>query len=170
VDRHRGPSPLVHGGPSEGCSPSSNPGRRLRDRRLGSPASARRRRQAGSRRRKVGTSPGVRRRARTRARVHGFGQDLALREAGTTRKLLRWLGKRLRRPWWLAPRGAGRWWPVRSGVPCGLVQTKRRAGDGFSQHVGASVGEENDEGDDGVEDQRRRSAPMGGGGDDRFGR
>jgi hypothetical protein len=27
-------------------------------------------------------------------------------------------------------------------VLCGSVQTKRRAGDGFSQHIGASVGEE----------------------------
>jgi hypothetical protein len=38
--------------------------------------------------------------------------------------------------------GAGHRRPVRGGVPCGSVQTKRRAGDGFLQHVGASVGAE----------------------------
>jgi hypothetical protein len=31
---------------------------------------------------------------------------------------------------------------MRGGVPCGSVQTKRRAGDGFSHRVGSSVVEE----------------------------
>jgi hypothetical protein len=32
---------------------------------------------------------------------------MALREAEATGKLLRWLGRRLRRPWWLTPQGGG---------------------------------------------------------------
>jgi hypothetical protein len=107
VDQRRGPSPLVHGGPRQGVSSLSNPGRWMRDLWLRLHACARRRRQAGPRRRPAGTSPEVRRRMLKGARGHGFGREMALREAGATGRLLRWLGGRLRRPWWLAPQGGG---------------------------------------------------------------
>jgi hypothetical protein len=106
VDQRRGPSPLVHGGPRQGgfilliwavgC-----------DLRLWSRVCTRRRRQAGPRRRPAGTSPEVRRRLQKGARGHGFGREKALREAGATGGLLRWLGRWLRRSCWLAPQGGG---------------------------------------------------------------
>jgi hypothetical protein len=170
MDPRRGPGPLVHGGPNQGVSPRSNLGRWMRDQQLGSPACTRWRRQAGPRRRPAETSPEVRRRTLTGAREHGFGRGLALHEAGVTGKLLRWLGRRLRRPWWLAPHGGG---SSATGVWRRALRlgSSEKEGGGWVLTARRSFGGRGiDERDGGDGDQRRRPAPMGGDDDERFGR
>jgi hypothetical protein len=169
VDRRRGPSPLVHGGPRQGgfilliwaagC-----------DLRLWSRVCARRRRQAGSQRRPAGTSPEVRGRLLKGARGHSFGREKALREAGATGRLLRWLGRRLRRPWWLAPQGGGS--PAAGVRRCALRLglSKKEGGEMILTARRSSGGREIDGKGGGGGDQRRRPAPMGGDGGERIGR
>jgi hypothetical protein len=154
----------------QGVSSLSNPGRWMCDRWLGSHACARWRRQAGPRRRPVGTSPEVHRRSLIGARGHGFGREMALREAGATGRLLRWLGRWLRRPWWLAPQGGGSpaigvWWRA---LRLGL--SEKEGGEKILTARRSFGGRRIDErGCDGG-DQRWRPAPMGGDGDERIGR
>jgi hypothetical protein len=170
MDPRRGPGPLVHGGPNQGVSPQTNLGCWMRDQRLGSPACTRRRRQAGPRWRPVETSPEVRQRTQTRVRGHGFGWGLDLHEARTTGKLLRWLGRRLRRPWWLAPHGGG---SPAAGVwrrALRLGSSEKEGGGWVLTSRRSFGGRGTDERDNGGGDQRRRPAPMGGDGDERFGR
>jgi hypothetical protein len=165
VDRRRGPGPLVHSGPSQGGFTPSNLDRWLRDQCLRTSTRARRRRTAGSWRRPSGTSPEVRQRTQTRARDHGFVRGLVLREAGATGKLIGWLRRRLRRPWWLAPRGGGS--PAASEWRHALwLGTKEKeGGEEFLTARRSFGGRGNDEEDDGGGDRRRRPIPMGGGGE-----
>jgi hypothetical protein len=140
------------------------------DRRLRLHACARRRRQAGPRRRPAGTSLEVRRRTLTGARGHGFGRKMALREAGATGRLVRWLGRRLRRPCWLASQG-GR--SPATGVwrrALRLDSNEKEGGRRILTARRSFGGRGIDERDGGSGDQRRRPAPMGGDGDERIGR
>jgi hypothetical protein len=152
----------------QGVSSLSNPGRWMRDRWLGSHACARWRRQAGPRRRPAGTSPEVHRRSLIGARGHGFGREMALREAGATGRLLRWLGRRLRRPWWLAPQGGGS--PAAGVWRCTLRfgLSEKEGGEMILTARRSFGGREIDERDGSGGDQRRRPAPMGGDGDERI--
>jgi hypothetical protein len=117
---------------AKGGSPRSNLGRWLHDQWLWTSARARRWRTTGSRRRPAGTSPEVRRRTQTRARGHSFGRGLVLREAGVTGKLIRWLKRWLRRPWWLAPRGGGSPAAGERRHAYGSVEKKKRGRGGVS--------------------------------------
>jgi hypothetical protein len=95
---------------------------------------------------------------------------LALHEARTTGRLLRWLGRRLLRPWWLAPHGggspaAGVW---RRALRLGL--SEKEGGERVLTARRSFSGRGIDERDGGGGDQRRQPAPMGGDGDERIGR
>jgi hypothetical protein len=138
------------------------------DLRLWSRVCTRRRRQAGPRQRPAGTSPEVHRRLLKGARGHGFGREKALREAAATGRLLRWLGRRLRWPWWLAPQGggspaAGLW---RCTLRFGL--SKKDGGEMILTACRSSGGRRIDGKGGGGGDQRRRPAPMGGDGGERI--
>jgi hypothetical protein len=104
------------------------------------------------------------------ARGHGFGREMALREAGATGKLLRWLGRRLRRPWWLAPQGGGS--PAAGVWRCSLRfgLSEKEGGEMILTARRSFGGRGIDERDGGGGDQRWRSAPMGGDGGERIGR
>jgi hypothetical protein len=85
--------------------------------------------------------------------------------------LLRWLGRRLRRPWWLAPQGGGSpaigvW---RRALRLGL--SEKEGGEKILT-AGRSFGGRriNERGGGGGGDQHRRPAPMGGDSDERIGR
>jgi hypothetical protein len=96
---------------------------------------------------------------------------LALHEAGMTGKLFRWLGRRLRRPWWLAPHGGGSPAAGAGRRALRLGTNEKEGGEWVLTARRRFGGRGNDEGDDDDdEDQRRWPAPMGGDGDDRFGR
>jgi hypothetical protein len=165
VDQRRGPSPLVHGGPRQGgfilliWAVGS-------DLRLWSRVCARRRRQASPRRRLAGTSPEVRRRLLKGSRGHGFGRGKALRKAGATGRLLRWLGGRLRRPWWLAPQGGGS--PAAGVWRCALRfgVSEKDGGEMILTVRRSSGGRGIDGKGGGGGDQRRRPASIGGDGDE----
>jgi hypothetical protein len=149
---------------AKGGSPRFNLDHWLRDQRLRTSAHARRRRTAGLWRHPAGTSPEVRRRTQTRARDHCFGRGLVLREAGATGKLIGWLRRRLRWPWWLAPRGGGS--PALGEWRHALrLGTKEKEGGEEFLTARRSFGRRgNDEEDDGGGDPCRRPVPMGGGG------
>jgi hypothetical protein len=140
----------------------------MRDQRLGSPACTRRRHQAGPRRRLAGTSPEVHRRWLKGARGHGFGREKALREAEATGKLLRWLGRRLRRSWWLAPQGGGS--PAAGVRRCALRLgvSEKEGGETILTVRRTSGGRRIDGRGGGGGDQHRRPAPVGGDGGERI--
>jgi hypothetical protein len=90
---------------------------------------------------------------------------LVLREAGATGKLIGWIRRRLRRPWWLAPRGggspaAGEW---RHALQLGTKE--KEGGEEFLTARRSFGGRGNGEEDDGGRDRRQRPASMGGGGE-----
>jgi hypothetical protein len=95
---------------------------------------------------------------------------LALHEARTTGNLLRWLGRWLRRPWWLAPHEGGS--PAAGGWrrALRLDLSEKEGGERILTTRRSFGGRGIDERDGGGGDQRRRPAPMGGDGDERIGR